>query len=247
MSVENDQDTLIPRKTIGPVLAFLGLIIVLLSVAVYFVYSKKSTNNGSEKVSDSKSLDEFVKSQAELLPEEEARKIGLGNKELEPQLKKKDSLLKITLVPKMLVGGDAVYEPVAETKEGFFVINEKNQKDLFVIETEVDALNYIDFIKSRAGQNSYDRARTTIWNESGYSDAGCKSAATGENFGLPKEKPVSQAKKDGDNFVVDWIYSTIAFPAGFYAERYLIDSQGNIKNVLKADKPFWSCGQGIMF
>lgn len=247
MSVENDQETLIPQKTIGPVLAFLALIILLLSIAVYFVYFKKSTGNLNGEGPAAKNLNEFIKSQPELLPEEEAKKIGLSNKELEPQLKKKDSILKITLVPKMLVGGDAVYETVAETKEGFFVINEKNQKDLFAIETEKDALNYIDFIKSRAGQSSYDRARTTIWNESGYSDAGCKSAATGENFGLPKEKPVSQAKKDGDNFVIDWIYSTIAFPAGFYAERYVVDGQGNVQNVLKADKPFWSCGQGIMF
>ncbi len=247
MNSENDQETLIPKKSVSLILILMGLIILFLGAATYFVYFKQPATNSTKNSSEIKSLNDFVSSQPELLPAEEAEKIGLGNKTLDIPLKIKDKKVKITMVPKMLVGGDAVYEAVAETNKGFFIVNDDNRKDLFSIETEKDALNYIDFLMSKAGKSSYDRARTTIWTESDYSEVGCKSAATGENFDLPKEKPISRAEKNDNGFTVDWIYSTIAFPAGFYAERYWVDGQGGIKTLIKAEKPFWSCGQGVMF
>ncbi len=247
MENENESSSLIPPQKIGIILLILSGVILILSGLAYFLYFEKSANAPTTGQPVADSLDEFIKSQPDLLSIEEASNVGLSNKELEFSLQKHDQSLKVILLPKMLVGGDAVYEPVVQTDQGIYLLEEANKKNIFVVENKDDALKYFDFIMTKAGKNSYDRARKTISNESDYAEAGCRSALNNEDFGLPEDKPISRATEKDGKFLIDWIYSTEAFPAGFYAERYSVDKQGGIEPILESEKPFWSCGQGIMF
>ncbi len=228
------------------------VVLTLVSTAILIF----STNQGASNQLKFTNLDSFLASDPEFAGQKTVKSIGLERKDIDIPLPTKNNLQKITMVPVLAVGGDAIYEPIAQINQNEFVrLNQENASQFFTINTPEEALKYVDFLLTKLGNGGYDRARETIWSETDYQNKNCNlvsqydnSPSTEKNFEpIPIEKPISQAKKSDKGFAIDWVYFTPTVPAGYFKESLQVDKNGQITFQDKPENPFWACQDGFVF
>lgn len=216
-------------------------------LVIYAFWGKQTDRVEIEGVKEAASLEEFVKTQTNLMSKEKAKALGIGNKEVSIPVKADLPNLKITLVPELMVGGDVVYKAIGEYDGKFFILNREEWKKVFSVEKKEDAIKYVDFLLAKIGEKTYDRIKQTVFVKGDYEKIGCRVMPDEENSPLPVERPTSAVDETENGFEVTWIYFTAGFPAGYYKERYLVDKEGDLRVLEKNEKPFWPCGNGILF
>jgi len=226
------------------------IVLVVISLAIFWITGqRRSTNNpilGEAKKADN--LESFVKNNTQLMTKEKAEPLSLENLDVTPPVPTKVNIKKITLVPKLIVGGDALYEPVVELPgNNFLILSPAQYKEVFSVNTADEALEYIEFLEIKMGKSTYDRIRQTVKQVGDYDKIGCRVMQEEENKPLPMDRAVSQVKEQNDGFAVEWVYFTQAYPAGYYKISYFVGRNGDVVAKDKPDQPFWSCGQGILF
>jgi len=236
------------KKIIWIVLLAVVIIAIFAFIALRVFYPQNLYMNNIKDAAKADSLDNYVAAKTDLLTQDKAKPLGLDQKVVVPPVPVKIPEMKITLVPQLMVGGDALYSPVVEIPGGkFFTLTSDNFKNLFSINKPEEAIQYINFLYVTMGRSSYSRIKETVWQTSDYDKIGCRVMAEEPNKPLPVNRPVSFAKAVDSGFEVDWIYFTKAFPSGYYKDTYIVSKDGEVTIQDKADQPFWPCGQGIMF
>jgi len=223
-------------------------LIILLSIIIMFIYSSDGQLGGISGAQKATSLDAFVDSLPEtFMSSKERAAVGFQKEELQSPVALQIPEAKITMVPKLMGGGDLVYEPVVELGgNNFAVITEDNINKIFKVTSPKEAFLYIDFLRTKMGKNSYDRSRETIFTKEDYAKLGCKDAS-GAELAMPTDQPITTATLVNGNYEVNWIYSSKAFPAGFFKEVFEVRSDGGVTLKEKQEKPFWPCGTGFLF
>jgi len=233
------------KKTIQNILiSILVLGIISLVVVNFTLKQKKGAPQEAEKASN---LDEYVNQSSELLSTEETQSLLMERKEVSIPVPVKIPSVKITMVPQMLGGGDPVYQPVGEANQNFFILDSSNWNKVFKINTPQEAEKYIDFLMVTLGSKKYDRIKKTVWKEADYKQIGCRASEYEKEYPLPKARPVTKAKATNEGFEVTWVYFSAAYPAGYFKEVYLVKKNGEVETKKKQEKPFHSCGTGILF
>lgn len=230
------------------VLAALVIIAIISLIGLRVFYPEEKYIAELKDVKTASDLDEFVNGRPELLKSDYAEPLGLERVQVNPPVPVKLPELKITLIPQMMVGGDAIYEPVANFNGNqYFILNPENYQSAFSVNSPEDALKYVEFITVTMGKSSYERAKKIVYESKNYDEFGCKVMPGEQNNPLPDSRPVSLAKRVDDKYEVSLVYFTPVYPAGYYTSNYLVEKDGNITLTEKAGKPFWSCGGGIVF
>lgn len=219
----------------------------LFSILVIFYYSS-SLIMEIPGVQKAKSLEEFLdQNPGKFMTGKEREATNFSIQDVEIPVQKKFEGLEVKLAPKLLGGGDMVYEPVALLGGNYFTALTKNNiNNFFKVESEKEAILYVDFLRTKLGKSSYDRIKQTVWSEKDYQKFGCKNEA-GESITIPENLPVSKATLKDETFSVSWIYFSRAFPAGYFKETFEIKKGGEAFIVEKSEKPFLSCGTGLLF
>lgn len=200
------------------------------------------------EVRQAASLDEYIENDPRLLDNETAEKFQLSRKEIVPPVPSRIKIEKITMVPVIMVGGDAVYDIVAQLPGNQFLrITPDNFNKVFLVSNPEEALHYVDFLMVVAGRNIYARAKKTVWSSTDYDAIGCKTYPGGKDAPLPDKRVVSQARNYRDGFEVDWVYFTPAIKSGYYKKVIQVGRDGGYKIKNDSKEPFWPCGGGIVF
>jgi len=188
-------------------------------------------------------LDEFVQSQKNFLDPKRAQNLHLDRMEVAVPVETKEPVKKITIVPQLISGGDAVYEPVVEMPDGkFFVLQKSAMARFFKINTPEEASRYLDFVEVKMGSSAYDRIKTTIFSRGDYRKKDCKDKKE-----VVTQWPITQARSVEEGFEVDWVYYTPAAKAGYWKKTYFVSRDGDIQLKKNPAAPFWECGPGMVF
>lgn len=234
------------RKQIWAVVSVIALILVI--GIIFFWYKFRIKHNYSELgAQNAANLDEFIKTQNQLLPQDKAGTMGLKKEDINSPVPTAIETKKITLVPQLMEGGDALYQPVVELPGNkFFVLTPSELKGFFKVDSPQDAIKYVDFIMVKLGKGGYDRMKKTVFVTGDYDKIGCKDLAKGVNLPLPLDRTATTAQSAQGGFDVQWIYYSPAYPSGYFKDSVFVSSDGNIVVKDKSDKPFWNCGTGFM-
>lgn len=192
-------------------------------------------------------LDQFVKTQKELMAPETAQKLHFKEVEVTAPVPTKKPIAKLTMVPAGLGGGDVMYEPVIETQDGQFQILKKTDySQFFKISSPDEALDYLKFALVKLGERNYDRMKMTISNIDMYRKE-CRDRQNNLVTSSINPLPLSQAKAVSGGYQVTWVYYSAALPAGYWRKVYLVTPDGDIQLKENPDKPFWRCGRSVVF
>ncbi len=233
------------KRIIRSLLVFLAVFAIALILIE--IMSSNSTVTDIEGLKKATSLDEFIVSNPnDFMSNQEKKAMGLSDTEILSPVPLKVEGAKIIMAPKLLGGGDLVYTPVFATGNYFAIITAENLSKIFSPQSPEQAIQYIDFLRTKLGATSYDRSRITVWQKSDYDNIHCKDD-NGNDLGLPNERPVTTATSKDNGWEITWIYHSQTVPAGFFREVFEVGKDGSVNLKEKEGEPFWSCGTGILF
>lgn len=235
------------KKRIIVVVAILVLASTLMGVGIF----KRIQDNKIKELGEARlarNLDEYVRNDPELMKREDAEKFQLSQKEIVPPVSSRFRIKKFTMVPVATMGGDVVYDLIAELPGNRFLrIKPENFNKVFSVSSPGEALDYVDFLMAVAGQNIYARVKKTVWSRADYDTIGCKAYPGGKDAPLPGDRPISQARSSREGFEVDWVYFSPAIKSGYYKKVIQVGRDGGYEIKDDSREPFWPCGGGIIF
>lgn len=231
--------------------------IILITSVIFFLFQKSNNiltppredaDNKPREVAPQSELDKFIITQRDLMSPESARKRKLSQVEIPIPIETKSPIAKLTIVPVVASGGDALYEPIAQSPDGsFFVLRKSDFPKYFKVTSPEKSLAYLDFTMVKTGARGYDRFKKTVYKPEDYQNRECKDKNNNSTVSTVHPLPISEARATAEGFQVNWVYYSPTVPAGYWKKTYLVTQDGDIKPKDNPSKPFFPCGRGFMF